>query len=384
MIVLLSALAFAILAFKEPPHELTLREVVKANKGSINAIHSFHVTIERADNLPVGSEPPPLQVQPSYTIDLYRDGARQRVRIIWLRGPHPNSIDDEYNGPEGFKALRNHDPDFKPVLSESIDGPARGELDNTRIMEEAFTYDARDLCYMGFLKNHRFVTLEEYVAAYPRSTLVATPTSSKLGYYEILTLEEVNTPTDKDIRDLRVFVDPKVGFWIRRIERGPLKKSTSPGDKHTTITEVQEFKDCGQGIFWPMRATSITRLTGATAGVDSHVRYNLHLINQTVPQEDFEIHFPDWIRIYDRPARKVMIWGPENKARMTFTPAEYEEWYMPRRPDPNQGAISMALRKHRLILLVGIPIIVGLLLFLIFRQRNQKAGFPKNRSVSPV
>jgi hypothetical protein len=44
------------------------------------------------------------------------------------------------------------------------------------------------------------------------------------------------------------------------MESGPWQKSTDPGDKGITILEVQEFKDCGNGIFWPLRGYISTKL----------------------------------------------------------------------------------------------------------------------------
>ncbi len=190
------------------------------------------------------------------------------MRQNWLRGQLPHSF-DAYNGPRGFKTFIDYDPKFTPPLSESIDGPARGEIDKPRRMEEAFTFNPRGVCYLAFPKEGEFVTLEEYITAFPNSELAATPATSKFGCYEIKTLEKVGTAGEgKDVRDMRIVLDPKVGFCVRRIERGPLQKSTKPNDKYTTISEVQEFKDCGNGIFWPLRVATTSRRHGEKVGVD--------------------------------------------------------------------------------------------------------------------
>lgn len=169
---------------------------------------------------------------------------------------------------------------------------------------------------------------------------------------------------------MRIFLDPKVGFCVRRIERGPLQKSIKPSDKYTTLSEVQEFKDCGNGIFWPLRVATTSRRQGEKVGVDRRTEFTLHSINQPMPEEDFEIPFPDWLRIYDHSARRVIIWGPDDKPRMIFSPEEYEEWYSPRRADPRQDPNAS---RNRLLWLAGISSFVGLLLlFLILWQRKMQ------------
>lgn len=373
-----------VLLFAVPPEELTLQQVLKANTAAIQAIRSLHVTIEVAHNLSVpGEEKPPLEAQPTYVLVWRQDGARVRVSHMWLRGRGPKPFDvhseDRSNGPNGLKAIYNYDPNVKPPLSESFESHANGEIDRTQ-MEESLTGSPRAMCYMMFEGSN----LEGYVAKYPRSKLAATPAASKFGCYEITTLEEKSTlrDPDYDVHDMRIFVDPKASFWVRRIEKGPWQKSTNPGDKGTTIIEVQEFKNCGNGIFWPLRAYHRTRLPGGTSGPDIFVRHTLRSINAPLPNEDFEIHFPDWLRVHDRISGKLLIWGPDDKPRMTFaSQSDYEKWYEPRAEDRDgTGGVPKRMRP---MLLTAISILVGLGLLLILWQRSKRVRRLKAAAVDP-
>jgi hypothetical protein len=362
---LIGLLAVPALVGAAPPQELTLQRVLKANTAAIQAIRSIHVVIDIANNFQVsGEDKPPAEAVPTYTIEWFKDGKRERVRRNWLRGRRPNNY-DAYNGPDGWKRLSNYDLDFKPPLSESISAPAVGEIGKTHT-DDYLSGSARNMSYMTVFGK----TAEEYLLKNPTSKLAATPATSKLGCYEITRLQErreVGEAKD-DVRDLRIFVDPKAGFWIRRIEVGPWQKSTDPNDKGTTISEIREFKDCGNGIFWPLRGYNKTRLPGLDVGPDMFIRHTLHSINQPLPNGDFQIRFPDWLRVYDRASGKVFIWGPDDKPRMEFaSQAEYREWYRPRQQDPFQPMTGL-LSRTRWIWLAGISLGVGLVLLFIRRR----------------
>ncbi len=228
-------LAAPALLSSAPQQELTLQQVLKANTAALNAIRSIHVTIEVSSNYPVPGDEHPPEPQPTWTYEWYKDGARERVRQNLLRGQGPHNHDTS-NGPKGYKSLQNYDPNIDPPPSESWGGRAGGVLDKTQT-DNALGGPVRA---MSFMSNLPGGTLEEYVAKYPSSKLAATPATSKRGCYEIITLSKKPqiAGSSYDVRDVRIFVDPKVGFWVRRIEQGPWQKSTDPGDKGTNSRTV--------------------------------------------------------------------------------------------------------------------------------------------------
>lgn len=367
MFSLVGLLAASALLGAAPQQELTLQQVLKANTAAVQAIRSIHVTIEVTSNYPMPGDENPPEPKPTWTYEWYKDGARERVRQNLLRGRRPHNRDAS-NGPKGYKALHNYDPNIEPPPSESFGGHAGGELDKTRT-DNTLAGPVRAMSFMHNLPGAG--TLEEYVAKYPSSKLAATPATSKLGCYEITTLQEkFQAPgSSDDVKDVRVFVDPKVGFWVRRIESGPWQKSTDPGDKGVNIVEVEEFKDCGNGIFWPLRGHISTRLPGRTSGLETFVRHILHSINRLLPEEDFEVRFPDWLIVNDRTTGQVFVWGPDDKPRMTFASlAEFVEWDRPRVEAQLETGIP---RRSRWMWLVGISLFVGLMLALILWRRNK-------------
>jgi hypothetical protein len=371
MFPVIGLLAVPALLSAAPEQELTLQQVLKANTAAINAIRSIHVTIEVSSNHPVPKgEELPTEVRPYHTTEWYKDNGRERMREDRLRRDELKPARDASNGPKGYKALHGYDPNNLP--SESGAGHGGGELDKTQ-PDNVLGGFARAYSYMQVGTGGK---LEEFVAEHPESKLAATPATSKLGCYEITLVEKIpaNSKED-DLRDLRIFVDPKVGFWIRRVERGPSKTSTNPRDKGTFIGEVQEFKDCGNGIFWPLRISQKGRWPGETWGLDTFIRHTLHSINQSLPEEDFEVHFPDWLIVDDNRTGQVFIWGPDDKPRMTFASrVEFDEWDRSRmEAAARTGGVP---QPNRRLWVTGISVAVGLLLLalILWRRRIQHAA----------
>jgi hypothetical protein len=345
-------IAAFLLLFPTTKEGLTLQQVAKANTAAINAIHSVHVTMELKSSLPG---------QDSYRIEWYKDGARDREFTHWPGSKVPQDSDLS-DGPGGFRALFNYDPKFTPPLSESIARPAMGELRKRAETPGVVGNGPRFQCFMTIWPG---TSLEEHVARHPTSKLTATPATSKAGCYEITTVFEQHAGTTTNPMEMRVFVDPAVGFWIRRIE----KRRTGLVVRH----EVQEFKDCGNGIFWPMRSHTV--IEGKEG--DISVQYTLHSLNEALPDEDFAIHFPDWVRVYDRDTGQVFVWGPNDQPRLTFaSEGEYLKWYDPRSKDVF-AALSQAAPGRRVGWIVGVNIVFVALLILIIWRRNKRLAVVK-------
>lgn len=374
MFPVIGLLAVPTLLGAAPQQELSLQQVLKANSAAINAIRSIHVTIDVSGNLPApGEKELPTEVRPFQSIEWWKDGTHERVRENWLlSGPNaPNR--DASNGPKGYKALHGYDPNRPP--SESGAGHGGGELNKTQPDNLDLASYARIYSYI----RQGSGKLEEYVAEHPESKLAATPATSKLGCYEITLVEKIpasgsSSKADKP-RDLRIYVDPKVGFWVRRFERGPMQTSTDPRDKVTILGEAEEFKDCGDGIFWPLRISQKNRWPGETRKLDLFIRHTLHSINEPLPKEDFQVRFPDWLIVDDRTTGQVFIWGPDDKPRMTFASrAEFDKWDWPRvEAAARKGGVPPRNRRQWLI---GISISVGVLLLvlILWRRRVQRVA----------
>lgn len=363
LVVLLSAPTL-LLAGQEP--ELNLQQVVKANTATIKAIRSIKVTMAISHNMPITeNEKYSPEVRPTYTMDWYKDGNRERLRTNWVRGPRMPHNSDASDGPDGYKRLANYDPNSNSRPSESFDGTAIGEINKTPLGSQ-LAGTARAQSWMEFSGS----TLEAYVAAHPESKLAATPATSRFGCYEITTLWEGTSKGGSDVMDVRIYVDPTVGYWIRRIEKGPWQKSQDPGDKGLYISEIKTFKDCGNGIFWPLRHHSTTRLPDRTDGIEMIIEHTLHSINQPLPEEDFVIRFPDWLRVTDHSSGQFFVWGPEDKPRLTFaSQQEYLNWCNLRSSTGLPGAIK------------AIAGVLGLFA-LLWWLRNRRLSIQAARSLS--
>ena len=67
----------------EPPQELTLQQVLRANTAALKAIRSISVTVDVSSNHPVtGEKELPTEVRPYQSIDWWKDGTHDgRDRI---------------------------------------------------------------------------------------------------------------------------------------------------------------------------------------------------------------------------------------------------------------------------------------------------------------
>ncbi len=361
-------LAISVLFFAGKGDDLTLQQVLKANTAAINSIRSIHVTME----ISRPGEERGSELRPGYRLEWYKDSGRERERLDWLQTKNPQNSDIT-NGPDGFKQLQDYDASFRPALSESIARPAMGTINKTRT-DGAVGSRQRAQCFMDIVPGP---SLEEHVVRYPASKLAATPATSKFGCYEITTFLELNLGPGKgtDEMEMRVFVDPAAAFWIRRVENGGWKKSTAPGDKGVIhMQEVQEFKDCGNGIFFPMRARNTVRVPGKMDEVEiSSVRFTLHSLNKPLPDEDFAIHFPDWLRVSDDNTGKLLVWGPNDQPRLTFaSEGEYLKWYEPRAKEAFMAQSEVApARRMGWIALANIVLVTLLVLFVWRRNRRR-------------
>jgi hypothetical protein len=120
MFPIIGLLAGSTLLNAEPPQELTLQQILKANTAALNAIRSIHVTIEVSSNYPVPGEEEPPGVRPYITVEWWKDGTREHARQTWLHRGRGKPNLDASNGPKGYKALHSYDPDNPP--SESSGG----------------------------------------------------------------------------------------------------------------------------------------------------------------------------------------------------------------------------------------------------------------------
>jgi hypothetical protein len=352
----------------QPGPTLTLQQVLRANTAAGSSIRSIHVTIEVDNKLPM-QDSTPTEPVPTYVKTWYKDGEEERVRTEWKRGPQPHNS-DAYNGAKGYKWIQDYDPSFDPPLSESIARPASGEIGPT-FPERSTGLDPRGHCWWLYDLRGKLVTLEEFAGAVSGSRLRATPATSPAGCYEIL----VPAPE----RDMVFFVDPAAGFWIRRVEGGPEKEGPGAGNKASYVAEVEEFTDCGNGIFFPRRAATTTILADGQAKPFMRFRYTVHSLNQPLPPEDFQVKFVDWLRVLDRGSGEYHVWGPDDKPRLSFAnQKKYLEWYRPVHDDPyrvqDERAANTAWWKKVAYWIAGCLTLVGVSGLVLLRRRKPKSA----------
>jgi hypothetical protein len=308
----------------QPSPPLSLQQVLRANTAAGSSIRSIHVTIEVANRFPMPDSAPTEPVL-TYVETWYKDGEEERLRTEWKRGPQPHNS-DAYNGGKGYRWIQDYDPNFDPPLSESVARPAMGEMGST-FLEKPMNLDPRGHCWWMYELRGKLLTLEEYAGAVTGSRLTATPATSAKGCYEVF------VPAAE--RDMVFFVDPAAGFWIRRVEGGPVKEGPGAGAKHTFVSEVEEFTDCGNGIHFPLRADSTTIMPDGEAKPLLRLRFTVHSVNQPIPAEAFKIKFVEWLRVLDRRTGEYHVWGPGDEPKLSFAnQKKYLEWYRPVHDDP--------------------------------------------------
>jgi hypothetical protein len=248
-------------------------------------------------------------------------------------------------------------------LSESTDGGAAGVLAGRKPPKNALQFNPRIPLLMALYNEGRFYSLEEFIAAAIDVSLEKTPAQSEWRCYEL----RVRFPDF----NYQVAVDPKANFLIRRLHIQPT--ATSKNADLSAQSEVHSFHDCGNGVYLPAKVVGTTTNTKRNMSSTMIAQVTEYAVNQTLPPEDFDITFPEWLRVTDRVKNKVHVWGKDGPL-LTFSSAEeYRAWFSPRMKPPQQAG-SLSWKTWTGIGVVAVLVAAGCVrLFTRWRARRRLA-----------
>jgi hypothetical protein len=109
----------------------------------------------------------------------------------------------------------------------------------------------------------------------------------------------------------KIDLDPAHGYLIRRTLK-----------EHGGLTEVDEFKPYGEGIWIPNRVRSFNPHDGS--------RYTLELdeceVNGPIADKDLIVEFPEDSHVEDREKKKIYLWGKGGPKQAFDTIIEFERF----------------------------------------------------------
>jgi hypothetical protein len=249
-----------------------------------------------------------------------RDGQKERVERITnpngppLVGENPRTrLEFVING-DSVKFLRNWDPENPARITPTNQAGIRADvLPRTGINPAALVPSAQLLFEvesmprrtLSELANGSSVTCKERVEV----------DGHELSLVSLVPHEETTAPYLK--REYDVFLDPTAGYMIRKVVvRVKTMLPTKQIRDETHVHEVTEFKDFGDGIFFPMRIRNGTPGSWMTEIVVQEVE-----LNEPVPDDTFEMQWPEFVLVrYNPPVNGVLkfdVWG-DGKALASF------------------------------------------------------------------
>jgi hypothetical protein len=311
------AASAALLAYPEQPPAMTLDEIIAANAATAANIRSIVVKVKRHQtkaSLLSGGE---LELGSVYTYRKQADRERLTTNNVIVpkrsNGDSPGYM-DQSSGPDGLKAMIGYDPSDPPSLGEFSPSKAAAHISPRKTIGRSVEADL----LLGVRLVPKVFAPAELVKGATSATILAGPADSPRHCYEV----EVRRPE----MDYRISFDPAANYMIRRVEYVP----TPASKPHVKILiEAVAFKDWGDGVFLPTEIRSQMTENGHT--MHSRVEFEVASCNRPIPEEEFNITFPDWLLVVDGLAGKIHRWGPDERPRLTFDNADaYQRWWQPR------------------------------------------------------
>ena len=271
-----------------------------------------------------------------------REGARERIRRV---GGHieptadgrPRDIEDILIDGPVYKWLQNWDPKNPQKITPTEQGTV-----------SAATGPQTNVSGVNIAPSHQLLF---EVEDRPRRTLAelarVSPKVTCKGKVELegreLRLISLEYPEEDAIyqmgkRHIDVYLDPAAGYMIRKIVVDVAGKIVSDGPPRSFVHahEVLEFKDFGGGIFVPIKIRhTAPKLLSET--VVKSIK-----INEPIPPETFELHWPKYAAIKHYPPVngrfKIELWGDDEPVAEIKKVQDFDVVEAELRKDPRVAA----------------------------------------------
>ncbi len=303
------ACAAALGAAQARAEALDLKGVIAAHDQAVRSVHSLVAEIEVFLVAPDG------RTQTNSRMTWYHQGDEDRLRLTAYDLMEPTKktvLRDSANRADGFRTLQGYDPDSPPPLGPTVEQPGSGRITPRTAQLSMIGVDPRHYVLAAVLEEPFTYTLKQLCDEGSNVRLAHTPGAGG-AYYEV--------QLEHNQKSYSVRIDPARNFAISRIERrGP------PESTERYLTEASAWKDYGNGVYLPTEVKTEMILQGGPT-IPSKITVGYRSVNETLPDGDLQVTFPDWVRVYEEPGGKVHIADGRGGYRHTFDSLkDYQAW----------------------------------------------------------
>lgn len=222
---------------------------------------------------------------------------------------------DACNGPDGYRLLKDFDPDNPYDLEKVVDHPAEGQIGPFFPAAQSVLANCRS--EVGLTIEHqsrRTVPLWE-VMREATSVRVkrSTEDADTQEHYEI----QIETPDAEH----EIQLDPQSGYLANYI------RTKMKGQNGFFTKSVKSFQHLGDDLYFPSRIeTLILDQPGDEDPIKLNSTVHVLSVNRELPKDAFEVRFPRGLVVYDRDERKICIWGDGSPSLRFNTKDDYTAW----------------------------------------------------------
>lgn len=371
---------------EQSPQQL-LRFLAESNASAIGLIHEVDFKLELELQL---FEGPNATARPRHTetLRLSQRGSVKRVRNRSYATSEDGTVTttvrfrDTIQEASREKYLSGWNPDSPPLITPLEQHGVHGVIRPRRPAVSA--RDPAEFLFLGFApvgENGSNYSLTELVEQASRAEVLGRPAvdGRELWLIRVFNPNREGLPDSRSYKDF--FLDPSVNFMVRKRvvhwEDAPYSdpdgaSSTSPAD---LITEITEFEDLGDGVFFPVAMVhrwSRPELYGGKQLGELRGQVVDLTVNTILPPDALNFAFPENLLVRHYPPvdgkLKVEVWGPDNEPLTQLT-GGLEQLLEIAGVDRETPA---AWPKARLLWMFGInAVVVGALFFLWILSRRK-------------
>ncbi|HUE72823.1 MAG TPA: hypothetical protein VMP01_18200 [Pirellulaceae bacterium] len=185
-----------------------------------------------------------------------------------------------------------------------------------------------------------------------------------------LTMQHPDTKAGGKFRDtvISVILDP-ASYMITEMEIQ--LPETALGVKSRQVLHVQKFREFADGAVLPEKVTANSYHQGGSGVNELTMVTAKSTVNQELPADALDFRFPEGAMVYDHATLRggkvtVHVWGPDGRPARSLSDMS-ELGPPPSDADArqnNRGWVSYAVYG------IGGPVVIGLVLFLLWRRRK--------------
>lgn len=195
---------------------------------------------------------------------------------------------------------------------------------------------------IGFSGGAKQMSLREFVSQVHPSVTCDRSDSQAIkwilkGKVTTHTTQSYDTTPSSRTDEVEVVLNEAKGFVVERVEcKCPPSKTFA--DTRATLWTIKDWKDLGNGLFFPAKTRWEASLVGLDDKHSTETEFTGVQIDPADLEDQFKMEFKEGEVIYDytrRPGTSaVSIWSPDNKPKQTFrTIEEYRTAQKPKTPE---------------------------------------------------